>query len=165
MVHMMYNTYFMEELKLNREELLDLRHNVQKFIRLFGLLEQNVTPCGFHLSPSQVFTLQELENGALTIGELAERLFLERSTVSRLIDTLVKEGFVNRNVNEENRREVLVSLTDKGERSLEKVREQSIRYFRSILDELLEEERVQILNGFKLFTSALEKGRRNTNES
>ncbi|MBD0383841.1 MarR family transcriptional regulator [Paenibacillus sedimenti] len=149
---------------MNREEILDLRHNVQKFIRLFGLLEQNVTPCGFNLSPSQVFSLQELEDGILTIGELADRLFLERSTVSRLIDTLVKGGFVNRNLNEENRREVLVSLTDKGRRSLEKVHEQSIQYYRSILDELLEDEQFQVLNGFKLFTNALAKGRGKTNE-
>jgi MarR family transcriptional regulator, organic hydroperoxide resistance regulator len=142
-------------MKLNREEILELRDTVQKFVRLFGVLEQNVTPCGFNLSASQVFALQELENKTLTIGDLADLLFLERSTVSRLVDSLVKGGFVNRHLNETNRREVLVSLTEKGERSLKQVREQSIQFYGAILKGISEVEQRQILNGFKLFNDAL----------
>lgn len=149
---------------MNREEILELRLTVQNFIRLFGLLEQNVTPCGFDLSPSQVFALQELEDKTLTIGELADLLFLERSTVSRLIDSLVKGGFVNRVLNEKNRREVLVSLTDKGQRSLQQVREQSIKYYQSILDQVSEKNQYQILRGFKLFVDSLLKVRSKADE-
>ncbi|WP_442599999.1 MarR family winged helix-turn-helix transcriptional regulator [Neobacillus sp. D3-1R] len=150
--------------KLNREEILEVRNTVQKFVRLFGLLEQNVTPCGFHLSPSQVFALQELENKTLTIGELADLLFLERSTVSRLVDSLVKGGFVNRFLNEANRREVLVSLTEKGEHSLKQVREHSIEFYGSILHRVSEGDQYQILSGFKLFNDALSQKRSKQNE-
>ncbi|MBM7662930.1 DNA-binding MarR family transcriptional regulator [Bacillus mesophilus] len=141
----------------------NLRQYVQEFYRLFGFLNQNVTPCGFQLSTSQVFSLQELEDRALTIGELAERLLLERSSVSRLIDNLEKNGFVTRTVNEENRREVFVTLTTKGRNSVQKVREQSLLYYESILKGISEEDQHQILTGFKLFTSALEN-RRKSNE-
>jgi DNA-binding MarR family transcriptional regulator len=147
-------------LKVNRDDMEDLRQSVQKFYRLFGFLNQNVTPCGFQLSTSQVFSLQELEDKALTIGELAERLLLERSSVSRLIDNLEKNGFVSRALNEENRREVLVSLTNKGRNSLQKVREQSLHYYESILEDVSEYDQQQILTGFKLFTKALEKRRK-----
>lgn len=162
----MYSTYNVLRVvqDLNREEILELRHTVQKFIRLFGLLEQNVTPCGFNLSPSQVFSLQELEDKTLTIGELADRLFLEHSTVSRLIDNLVKSGFANRVSNEENRREVLVSLTEKGRRSLQQVREQSIQYYHCILGDISDDDQHQILRGFKLFTNVLSNKRRKSNE-
>lgn len=149
---------------MEREKILELRLTVQKFIRLFGLVEQNVTPCGFNLSPSQVFALQELEHRILTIGELADRLFLERSTVSRLVDSMTKGGFVNRILNEENRREVLVSLTEKGQRSLQQVREQSIQYYYSILNEVPEDDQHQILKGFKFFIDALLKERSKSNE-
>jgi DNA-binding MarR family transcriptional regulator len=142
---------------MNREEILELRSTVQLFIRLFCLLEQNVTPCGFDLSPSQVFALQELEDKTLTMGELADRLLLERSTVSRLIDNLVKGGFANRVLNQENRREVLVSLSDKGQRSLQQVRERSIQYYESILEIVSEEDQYQILKVFKLFANSLRK--------
>jgi DNA-binding MarR family transcriptional regulator len=124
-------------------------------MRLFGSLEQNVTPCGFDLSPSQVFALQELEEKTLTVGEIAQKLWLDRSTVSRLIDNLVKGGFVHRILNEENRREVLVSLTEKGKRSLKQVRKQSIAFYQSILEQVPEEEQHHIQKGFTLFVDAL----------
>ncbi|SFA86592.1 MULTISPECIES: MarR family winged helix-turn-helix transcriptional regulator [unclassified Bacillus (in: firmicutes)] len=149
---------------MNQTDILELRSKVQKFIRLFGLLEQTVTPCGFKLSPSQVFALQELEDNTLTIGDLADKLLLERSSVSRLVDALVKGGFVNRSLNEENRREVLLSLTEKGMRSVQQVKERSIEYYRSILNEVSEVEQQQILCGFNLFTNALSKKGSNTNE-
>lgn len=135
--------------------LLELRSNVQKFVRLFGLLEQTVTPCGFPLSLSQVFALQELENAALSVSELAYRLHLERSSASRLVDVLVKGDFVNRIINENNRREMLLSLTDKGEHTIRQVREQSIHFYQSVLNDVPEHDQQMITEGFKTFTAAL----------
>ncbi|XEC95228.1 MarR family winged helix-turn-helix transcriptional regulator [Paenibacillus tarimensis] len=139
--------------------LLELRGYVQLFIKRFGLLEQTVTPCGYSLSLSQVFALQELEKATLTLTELAEKLQLERSSVSRLVDQLVKGGFVHREPNEQNRREVKLSLSDKGERSIINVREQSIRYYSTLLDEVSEEERRQVVAGFRIFADALLKAK------
>jgi DNA-binding MarR family transcriptional regulator len=140
---------------LDTEKISELRMQVQQFIRLFGLLEQTVTPCGFALSLSQVFALQELEKATLSISELAEKLMLERSSVSRLVDILVKETFVHRELNEQNRREVQLLLTDKGKRTLTKVWEQSIAFYQSFLQDVSESEQQQILNSFKKFNSCL----------
>jgi DNA-binding MarR family transcriptional regulator len=140
---------------LDNASLLELRLNVQKFIRLFGLLEQTVTPCGFPLSLSQVYALQELEDATLSVSELANRLQLERSSVSRLVDILVKGNFVNRIINENNRREMIVSLTDKGVRTIRLVCEQSLHFYESVLKDLPENEQQIILEGFKTFTVAL----------
>ena len=97
----------------------------------------------------------------LTVHELAEQLYLERSTVSRLVDSLVKEGFVERQINEHNRREILVFLTNQGYHATQEVRNQSIAFFRGILESLSEEERQSILQGLHKFTSALAETRRN----
>jgi MarR family transcriptional regulator, organic hydroperoxide resistance regulator len=140
---------------LDTEKTSELRMQVQQFIRLFGLLEQTVTPCGFALSLSQVFALQELEKATLSISELAEKLKLERSSVSRLVDILVKETFVHRELNEQNRREVQLHLTDKGKRTITKVCGQSITFYQSFLKEVSENEQQQILNSFKKFNSCL----------
>ncbi|MDF2962124.1 MAG: putative transcriptional regulator [Paenibacillus sp.] len=143
--------------------LLEFRITVQTFVRLFGLLEQTVTPCGFPLSLSQVYALQELENTTLSIGELAGRLRLERSSVSRLADGLVKEGFVQRVINESNRRETLISLTDKGDRTLGQVRERSVAFYQSVLSQLPDHDQQLIMEGFKKFTAALLKAKENPN--
>jgi DNA-binding MarR family transcriptional regulator len=142
---------------LDTEKISELRMQVQQFIRLFGLLEQTVTPCGFALSLSQVFAMQELEKATLSISELAEKLRLERSSVSRLVDILVKETFVHRELNIQNRREVQLLLTDKGKRTITKVYEQSIAFYQSFLQDVSESEQHQILNSFKKFNSCLSK--------
>ncbi len=150
---------------MERDQILELRQTVQRFIRLFGLLEQSVTPCGYSLSLSQVFALQELEKQKITIGELSDRLHLDRSTGSRLVDSLVKGGFVQRELNEANRREVLASLTERGQRSIQQVREQSVSFYESVLKGLSKEEQTQILRSFQTFTDSLSKVRREQNES
>jgi DNA-binding MarR family transcriptional regulator len=141
---------------VDSNELLELRNEVQKFFRLFGVLDQRVTPCGFHLSLSQVFALQELEKQTLTVIELSNRLLLERSTVSRLVDALVKAGFVKRAQNENNRREFLLSLTEKGQRTVEQVRNQSLQFYEKILSGITEEDQLIILRAFKTLTKSLE---------
>jgi len=149
---------------MDKDSLLELRWNVQKFVRLFGLLEQTVTPCGFNLSLSQVFALQELENETISVSELARRLRLERSSVSRLVDALVKENFVNRTINESNRREMLLSLTEKGKRTVQQVCEQSLLFYQSVLNDLPEHDQQMIMEGFKKFTAALLRTRRNSHD-
>lgn len=150
---------------MDKTSLSELRLNVQKFVRLFGLLEQTVTPCGFPLSPSQVFALQELENEALSVSELAFRLYLERSSVSRLVDALVKGNFVNRVMNENNRREMILSLTDKGERTIRQVREQSIQFYERVLTDVPERNQQKIIEGFQMFTAALLRSKEGSHDS
>lgn len=144
-------------LGMNRDQIQSLRTTVQQFIRLFGVLEQTVTPCGFSMSLSQVFALQELENRSMSIKDLAEELRLERSSVSRLVDGLVKGGFVLRELNEQNRREVILCLTEKGERTMDRLREQSIEFYESILNHLPETSQEKVLEGYQLFTESLAK--------
>lgn len=150
---------------MRREQVLQLRNTVQQFIRSFGLLEQTTTPCGFSMSLSQVYALQELERQTLTITELAEKLQLERSSVSRLIDGLVNGGFVSREINENNRREVVIGLTEKGANSIVRVREQSVDFYNKILGNLSESEQDMFYESLKRFTDSLKKVRRDTIES
>jgi DNA-binding MarR family transcriptional regulator len=140
---------------MEQDTLLELRTTVQKFVRHFGLLEKSITPCGYPLSLSQVFALQELENKTLSIGILADILLLDRSSVSRLVDQLVKEDFVLRVINENNRRETLLSLTGKGRTTIHKLRQQSINFYGRVLNDVPKNEQRMIVDGIKMFTSAI----------
>lgn len=60
--------------------------------------------------------LADAEGGSLRMGELAERLFLSRSGLTRLIDRLVKAGLVERAVCESDRRGFYATLTPEGKR-------------------------------------------------
>jgi DNA-binding MarR family transcriptional regulator len=50
----------------------------------------------------------------VTIGELAERLQIQHHSAVGLVDRLEEQGLVERTHNSEDRRQVFISLTDKG---------------------------------------------------
>jgi DNA-binding MarR family transcriptional regulator len=104
--------------------------------------------------------MQELEKDTMSVTELASRLELERSSVSRLVDELVKGDFVSRDINEANRREMVLSLTEKGMRTIQQVRQQSLTFYQSILGNLSNTDQTLIIDGFKKFTGALLENRR-----
>lgn len=56
-----------------------------------------------------------------TVGELVEMVLLNQPTVSKSLDRLAKDGLVNRIKDEDNRRQVFVSLTDKGQQLMEEL--------------------------------------------
>lgn len=71
---------------------------------------------GSDLSPSQWHCLEELwREGAIPMGDLAERLAITRSSATRLVDPLEKRGLVRRKTSKEDRRSQSVDLTSRGE--------------------------------------------------
>lgn len=67
------------------------------------------------ITTTQLLAIRELQRESeLTLGELAERMKLGKSTVSGIVDRLVKAGFLKRTRNENNRRALSLELTEKG---------------------------------------------------
>jgi MarR family transcriptional regulator, organic hydroperoxide resistance regulator len=62
-------------------------------------------------------------NPNISLGDLAEKLRLTNSTVSGVIDRLVQSGLVERIVPPENRRSVLIHLTESGRELLKSLLE------------------------------------------
>jgi len=83
--------------------------------------------------------LTEEPGHSLRMGELAERLFLSRSGLTRLIDRLTKAGLVEREVCESDRRGYYATLTAEGERRFTEARPTHLRgvreHFLSKLDD------------------------------
>jgi DNA-binding MarR family transcriptional regulator len=57
------------------------------------------------------------------VSELAGELDVERSTVSRRVSELVRQGFVKRRVDQADRRAAKLALTAVGERTLKRIQE------------------------------------------
>src|SRR5918997_6101279 len=93
-----------------------LQQEVIGFIRAFGLLSNDQTPCGQPMAPSDAHALTEIvSEGGLTQRELVDRLRLDRSSVSRLVDRLAARGWVER-ANGPDRRSVRLFPTPAGRR-------------------------------------------------
>ena len=88
---------------------------LRRLVRSGGLLEPHEHG-GVHASLSEVLALRELiEHPGMAQNELAERLGLEKSTVSRLVAGMEQRGWVSRDRDPENRRYVRLTLTAAGD--------------------------------------------------
>jgi DNA-binding MarR family transcriptional regulator len=135
-----------------------LREQIQIFVRQFGLLEQEHTPCHVPLTPSQAHAFQVLGQAErLTQSQLAEALHLEKSTVSRLVQSLVERGWVERTSNPDNRREVLLSLTDAGHAQFAEVQAHATARYHTIWSRILQDQRAQVLDALVTLNTILQE--------
>ncbi len=89
--------------------------------------------------------LSEEPSHSLRMGTLAERLFLSRSGLTRLIDRLAKAGLVEREVCESDRRGYYATLTPEGERRFAEARPTHLRGVREHFLAKLEPEDLDAL--------------------
>ena len=81
--------------------------------RVYDYYEQKLS--AFGLTPPQYFVFNALYMGdGITLGELGGRVYLDSSTLTGIIDRMERSGFVERHINPDDRRSVLVYLTAKG---------------------------------------------------
>lgn len=82
---------------------------------VFQYLSQQLAP--YDITPSQYGVLNCLwMNGGVCLPrQIADLLCLETSTVSGILDRMQKKELIDRVINPDNRREILVSITPKGD--------------------------------------------------
>lgn len=77
------------------------------------IFERLLLENGIEISGGQgriLFILWKTDN--LTISEISEKTSLAKNTISVVINGMVNKGIVERNVNPQNRRQTIVSLTE-----------------------------------------------------
>ena len=80
--------------------------------RVYDHYDQRLLPFG--LTSPQYFVFNALWMGdGVTVGELGERVSLDSSTLTGIIDRMERNGYVERRPNPDDRRSVLVFLTTK----------------------------------------------------
>ena len=84
------------------------------------------------------------------LQELAGALQLDKSTVSRTINGLVKGGFVKRLIPDSNRRIIEISLTEFGIETCKIINTENDKYFNAALSSIPPEIRENFLQGFEL---------------
>lgn len=110
---------------------------------------QNHASCCDGISLSQCLTLLEIErNREISVSDLAQKLSLDKSTVSRTVDGLVNIDLVNRIIPQENRRMALIHLTDSGKKVCSSINYTNDSYVNEVLHDFSAEEREQLLKLF-----------------
>lgn len=131
-----------------------LQQEVIGFVRAFGLLSSEQTPCGQPMAPSDAHALSELvSEGGLTQRELVDQLHLDRSSVSRLVDRLVARGWVER-ASGPDRRTVRLLPTPAGRRVAAEIAGARTKRFAALLDAVPPDRRDAVLDAIRLLTAA-----------
>jgi DNA-binding MarR family transcriptional regulator len=125
------------------------------FVRAFGLHQPERTPCGEPISVSQAHALTELSAQPLTQAELARRLRLDRSVVSRLADRLSERGWLTRQRHPHDQRAVQLVLTDTGRGAADRLAGARRARMATLLDAIPAEERDAVLHVLDVLTRSL----------
>jgi DNA-binding MarR family transcriptional regulator len=136
--------------KLFREKLRQIQ------LKLGWSQKNDVQCCGVTMAQCQAL-LEIGDRESVSIVELAGRLGVDTSTLSRTIDNMYKTGLVDRLLNPQDRRYVALTLTDRGKGVLRTIESSFDTYIGNIFAFIAEEKHSQVMESITLIVSALEK--------
>jgi DNA-binding MarR family transcriptional regulator len=96
-----------------------------------------------------------ISGGPQSVSEIAGHLGVSISTASGAVDHLVQLGLLARTDDPRNRRQVRVSATPKGIRTIEQMRDLGARHFRALLERLDERDLRTIDRAIRVLTAAI----------
>ncbi|MDR0786569.1 MAG: MarR family transcriptional regulator [Gemmatimonadota bacterium] len=100
----------------------DLHTALSELIRVYQFRDREMIS-RFDLSVTQAHALESIgDNEPLSMNDLAGRLFLDKSTTSRVIDSLERKGLARREANQADRRSLRLSVTPAGRELLDTIR-------------------------------------------
>lgn len=128
---------------------------LMRFVRNFGLHQPDRTPCGQPLPVSEAHAMAEIaREGQLRQVELARRLRLEKSSVSRLVTNLVNRGWLHRHPATDDGRGVLLELTDAGVIAAARQAEARRERFTKLLARIPDDQRAAVVHALQTLAEA-----------
>lgn len=140
------------------DELVD---DLVALCRAFGMTEREQICCGT-VTVQQCVCLQALLEGPSEAGSLADQLGSSPSATTRLVDGLVKSGWVERARDPADRRKVHVALTATGEAEARRLRGMTAQMVQVMMAHVPPEKRAQVTEAIGLVRRAVEATRTGT---
>jgi DNA-binding MarR family transcriptional regulator len=134
---------------------------IQRLSRVIQLFERDqIKIYGF--TTSQYNTLIEIHKaGNLTMNELSDKMNLNTSTMTRILDNLVRDKYISRDRDETDRRIVVVSLTENGTEIALKLSNSVNNYYKKIIENIPTGQVDDVLNSVNILQKAFEKANPN----
>lgn len=143
---------------LSREAINELRHNARSVVRELGLLNDAYFEIGVTLAERHLL-IELTMHPSPTMGEIAERLLLDKSTVSRLISKAVKKGYVECITDEKDKRKRFLEITEKGKQTLNAFEPIAFNQTKEALLTLTHDEIATVHKGIALYAQGLKCSR------
>ncbi|MFH1153106.1 MAG: MarR family transcriptional regulator [Pseudomonadota bacterium] len=136
--------------------------DIRQFRKTLRRFERNTQlkndTCCSGVTLAQCHVILEIEEaGRATVGELAVNLGLDKSTLSRTVESLVTHGYVERAPNSSDRRIMDLTLTSLGKAKADEINRQNDAYFMSVFRQIAPDRQTEVCDGFSLLVTAMEK--------
>jgi len=113
-----------------------LQAAVAELVRVYQFRDRDRICC-HDISVTQCYALETLaEQGPMRLGALADRLFLDKSTTSRVAGTLVKKGYVEQRADQADGRATALHVTAGGRRLYRRITHDLIEQQKQLLRDL-----------------------------
>ena len=127
-----------------------LQAAVAELVRVYQFRDRDRICC-HDISVTQCYALETLvEHAPMRLSALAERLFLDKSTTSRVVGTLVKKGYVEQRADEADGRASALHVTTSGRRLYKRITEDLVAQQKQLLQDLdsdVREAVVKVIRG------------------
>lgn len=125
---------------------------------LVGVSARSLSEVEGTVTLSQFRTLVVLQaHGPTRLNQLATRLAVGPSTALRSVDRLIATGFVARTENAQDRREVVIALTDAGRTLVTEVTERRRAAIRAIVEAMPASQRHTLVEALVAFSAAADE--------
>ena len=124
---------------------LALHEAVADLVRVYQFRDRDRICC-HDVSVTQCYALETIvEHGPLRLSTLAERLFLDKSTTSRVVSTLVRKGYVEQRADVKDGRATTLSATRQGQRLCARITDDLVDQQKQLLQDLDPEVRTGVV--------------------
>jgi DNA-binding MarR family transcriptional regulator len=122
-----------------------LQAAVADLVRVYQFRDRDRICC-HDVSVTQCYALETLvDHGPMRLSALAERLFLDKSTTSRVVNTLVRKGYVEQRPDATDGRAMLVNATRQGQRLCARISSDLVEQQKQVLGDLAPEIRAGVV--------------------
>lgn len=140
---------------MEKKESNCLRELIRILVRDLGILEKSDSNC-HGVTMSQCHAIVEIGRAnEISLNELAKILNLDKSTMSRTINKLVDDDLVVRESHPEDRRYIVIKLTDKGTSVFKTIEESMNNYYKKIFVSIPQDKREQVLDSLKILIDVI----------
>ena len=131
-----------------------LQAAVAELVRVYQFRDRDRICC-HDISVTQCYALETLvDHGPLRLGDLSDRLFLDKSTTSRVVRALVKKGYVEQHADPRDGRATALSVTRAGRSLCTRITEDLVEQQKALLADLDPEVRAGVVEVIRRLAQA-----------
>lgn len=145
--------------ELPAEKINLLRKNARSVVRELGLLNDAYFEIGITLAQRHLLLELASNQEPITAREIAKRLLLDKSTVSRLIAKSRKKGYITSTLDQKDNRKHFIQLSEIGKDTLNAFEPIAFNQTKAALQTLSTEEISHVCQGIALYAQGLKNSR------